>query len=98
MAASRLNINLQALTANYRYLGQLSSSATQTGAAVKADAYGLGLGPVSKALYNSGCRQFFVAHLSEGLALRQEIADQICQIFVLEGCRRMRCQTIWPTS
>ena len=85
MAASRLNINLQALTANYRYLGQLSSSATQTGAAVKADAYGLGLGPVSKALYNSGCRQFFVAHLSEGLALRQEIADQICQIFVLEG-------------
>ena len=35
MAASRLNINLQALTANYRYLGQLSSSATQTGAAVR---------------------------------------------------------------
>ena len=48
MAASRLNINLQALTANYHYLDQCSSSATQTGAAVKADAYGLGLAPVSR--------------------------------------------------
>ena len=85
MGASQLNINLQALTANYRYLDQHSGAATHTGAAVKADAYGLGMVQVSKALYHCGCHQFFVAHLSEGLALRQEIPDQNCQIFVLEG-------------
>ena len=76
MGASRLNINLQALTANYHYLDQCSSSATRTGAAVKADAYGLGMVPVSRALYDCGCRQFFVAHLFEGIALRQEINNQ----------------------
>ena len=85
MGASRLNINLQALTANYHYLDQCSSSATRTGAAVKADAYGLGMVPVSRVLYDCGCRQFFVAHLFEGIALRQEINNQNCQIFVLEG-------------
>lgn len=85
MAASQLNINLQAVTANYRYLDQYSSSATHTGAAVKADAYGLGMVPVSKALYDAGCRQFFTAQLSEAIVLRQELKDENSQIFVLEG-------------
>ena len=85
MGASRLNIDLQALTANYHYLDQCSSSATRTGAAVKANAYGLGIAPVSRALYEHGCRQFFVAQLSEGIRLRQEINNHDCQIFVLEG-------------
>ena len=41
-----------------------------TGAAVKADAYGLGAAFVAPALYAAGCRHFFVAHLDEALALR----------------------------
>lgn len=88
MGASRLIIDLQALTANYRYLDQYSSLTTRTGAAVKADAYGLGLGPVSSALYDSGCRQFFVAQLSEAVALRHVLQQPDCQIFVLEGPQR----------
>ena len=63
-------------------------AATRTGAAVKADAYGLGLGPVSTALYDSGCRQFFVAHLAEAVALRQSLPYPDGQIFVLEGPQR----------
>ena len=85
MGASRLNINLQALAANYHYLDQASSPATRTGAAVKADAYGLGMVPVSTALYAAGCRQFFVAQLAEAITLRHAMKANKCQIFVLEG-------------
>ena len=85
MGASRLNINLHALKANYRYLDSCSAPTCRTGAAVKADAYGLGLGPVSNALYHSGCRHFFVAQANEAIALRQSLGDKLCKIFVLEG-------------
>ncbi len=37
---------------------------------VKADAYGLGLVPVGRALAAAGCRTFFVCSLEEGRALR----------------------------
>jgi alanine racemase len=40
---------------------------------VKADAYGLGASRVGPALRDAGCRHFFVAHLSEGVALRGNI-------------------------
>jgi len=36
----------------------------ECGAVVKADAYGLGLNPVVKALYEAGCKTFFVPTLS----------------------------------
>lgn len=55
----------------------------ECGAAVKADAYGLGLEPVAKALYTAGTRTFFVAHLSEGVALRAALPD--ARIAVLNG-------------
>ncbi len=40
---------------------------------VKADAYGLGAARVGPALRDAGCRHFFVAHLGEGVALREAI-------------------------
>ena len=43
MGAAWLNINLNALKANYRYLDSCSAPTCTTGAAVKADAYGLGM-------------------------------------------------------
>lgn len=42
----------------------------ETGAAVKADAYGLGAAEVAPALAAAGCRHFFVAHAAEGMAVR----------------------------
>ena len=85
MGASKLNINLHALRSNYQYLDRCSLPTCRTGAAVKANAYGLGMVPVSDALYESGCRHFFVAQATEAVTLRQAMGNKRCQIFVLEG-------------
>lgn len=50
---------------------------------VKADAYGLGAVPVSRALWGAGCRSFFVATLDEGLTLRAALPE--AAIHVLAG-------------
>lgn len=71
MATGSLTIDLDAIAANWRAFDRLSSSASQTGAVVKADAYGLGLAAVSRALAQAGARRFFVAAAEEGAALRQ---------------------------
>ena len=53
---------------------------------VKADAYGLGAGPVAQALYDAGCRSFFVATAEEGAALRATLPlDGRSLIYVLHG-------------
>ncbi len=40
---------------------------------VKADGYGLGARQVAGALYQAGCRHFFVAYLNEALAIRDVV-------------------------
>lgn len=67
-AGAILTIDLAALVANWRHLGQ-ASGARQCAAVVKADAYGLGARAVVSALADAGCRAFFVAHLDEALAI-----------------------------
>lgn len=62
--ALRLRIDADALAANWRALDALSGSAA-AGAAVKADAYGLGARQAVPVLRAAGCRDFFVAHWSE---------------------------------
>lgn len=64
----RLALNQQALVENWRALSALSGSAS-AGAAVKADAYGVGAVRVVKALHEAGCRDFYVAHWGEVEAL-----------------------------
>ncbi len=65
-----LTVDLAALAENWRLLKRRAGPTCDTGAVVKADAYGLGLEPVAKALKAAGCATFYVAHLDEGLALR----------------------------
>jgi alanine racemase len=48
-----------ALVANYLHLR--TRAATAAGAAIKADAYGLGVRDVARLLLDSGCRDFFVS-------------------------------------
>jgi alanine racemase len=50
---------------------------------VKADAYGCGLAAVAPALWRAGCRTFFVAHLSEGIAARNLLPE--AAIYGLNG-------------
>ena len=68
MANMRLVLDGAALVANWRSLARLSGSAS-TGAAVKADGYGLGAREVVTRLAAAGCRDFFVAHWEEAAAL-----------------------------
>ncbi|MFC0203113.1 alanine racemase [Novosphingobium soli] len=62
--ALRLGLDVDALTSNWRALDRMSGRA-RAGAAVKANAYGLGARRVVPALQAAGCRDFFVAHWSE---------------------------------
>jgi len=50
---------------------------------VKADGYGLGLGPVAQALAAAGCTTFFVALIEEALRLRAALPT--AAIYVLDG-------------
>jgi alanine racemase len=67
-APTSLEIDLDAIAANWRQLDALHPG--ETGAAVKADAYGLGAEQIAPVLLNAGCKNFFVAHLDEALPLR----------------------------
>jgi len=77
-----LTIDLGALQSNYRALRRRSSPA-ECAAVVKADAYGCGLAPVVRALAQSGCKIYFVAHLAEGRQLRAIAPD--ADIYALNG-------------
>jgi len=84
MATAHLTIDLDAIAANWRALDKLSDHGTQTGAVVKADAYGLGATRVVRALAQAGARRFFVAVAEEGAAVRQALGPGP-QINILSG-------------
>ena len=63
-AALRLRVDREALADNWRALDRLSGTAS-AGAAVKADAYGIGARQAVPVLAKAGCRDFFVAHWGE---------------------------------
>lgn len=67
-ASLRLRLDREALAGNWRRLDVLSGAA-RAGAAVKADAYGLGAMQAVPVLREAGCDDFFVAHWSEVPAL-----------------------------
>lgn len=71
-----------ALAANWQTLDALSGAAS-AGAAVKANAYGLGAGRVAQTLAQAGCRDFFVAHWSEAPEVLAHVPA--AQIAVLHG-------------
>jgi alanine racemase len=75
-------VNLDAITENYRLI-QATCPGADVGAAVKAGAYGLGVGPVTAALSDAGCATFFVATPAEGAHLRKTNAT--AEIVVLNG-------------
>lgn len=71
MSSGKLTIDLAAVTANWRALDALGAG--ETGAVVKADAYGLGVVEVARALARAGARKFFVAIAEEGAAVRNAL-------------------------
>ncbi len=80
--SARLRIDLGALTANYRVFQRAAEPGSAAGV-VKADGYGLGAPQVGVALWQAGCRDFFVATAAEGVRLRSALPE--ARIFVFEG-------------
>ena len=78
----RLRLDREALAGNWRALDRLSGSA-RAGAAVKADAYGIGVANAVPVLREAGCETFYVAHWSEVLELLAHVAPE--QDVVLHG-------------
>lgn len=76
----RLTVDLDALAENYRHVCD-RLGAVPAGAAVKADAYGLGVEPVAQRLWAEGCREFFVANVDEGVELRGILSRANINVF-----------------
>lgn len=91
LRAATLDVDLAAVASNYRWFAQRAQSA----ACVKADAYGLGLAPVAHTLWRTGCREFFVASVGEGAALRALLPGAV--IYVLNGYLPAELPTLQAT-
>ncbi len=81
-ARAVLRIDLAALRANWARLNQEAGSAECAGI-LKADAYGLGLEQIARALTAQGCTTFFVATLEEGRRARAIQPGAV--IYILDG-------------
>ncbi|WNO09685.1 alanine racemase [Teredinibacter sp. KSP-S5-2] len=80
-----LTVDLDAVAANWLQLKSYVGPA-ECGAVVKANAYGLGVSQVSRVLYRSGCRTFFVANIQEAIELKCILSADDIRVFVLSGC------------
>ncbi|PZQ46481.1 MAG: alanine racemase [Micavibrio aeruginosavorus] len=80
-APTILEISLAALKDNYKII--LGRTKAKAAGVIKADGYGLGAAPVFKALFEAGCRDFFVATPDEAAQIRD--IDKTVRIFVLGG-------------
>jgi alanine racemase len=77
-----LTVDLGAVEANWRALAHQLLT-VECGAVVKANAYGLGLEPVTATLALAGCKTFFVADIAEARRVRSRAAE--ATIYVLDG-------------
>lgn len=82
LTSSALTVDLGRIRANYRTI-QTELGSVPAAAMVKANGYGLGVTEVSSALWDEGCRVFFVAQVAEGEELRECLPD--AEIHVLNG-------------
>ena len=77
-----LTVDLDAIADNWQTLTR-RLFAVECGAVVKANAYGLGLEPVTARLVKAGCKTFFVADVAEARRARNRAHE--AAIYVLNG-------------
>ena len=88
---TRMEINTQFVRENFRDLKKLAGK-SEVIAAVKGNAYSLGILPISKILYEEGCNWFAVAIIEEALALRDAGIDR--NILVMGATPRFGAEAI----
>ena len=79
-----VEINLSNIKKNWLYLNSLSTNKTETGAVLKANAYGLGVSKIAPALWEAGAKRFFVATMEEAIELTQYLPKS-ARIYALNG-------------
>jgi alanine racemase len=89
--SATLVVDLDALARNFARL-RAAAAPAECAAVVKADAYGLGVGPVARRLLRERCTRFFVATAAEATELRVLAPD--AAIYVLEGAREGRIDAL----
>src|SRR6478735_3145852 len=77
-----LTVDLDAIIANWRKLEKTAVPA-ECSAVIKADAYGCGTAQVAQALNKAGCKNFFVATITEARTARAAVPE--ATIYVLGG-------------
>lgn len=78
-------IDLSAVCANFALMRDIAPGAGAA-AVVKCDAYGLGLSPIARALFErEKCDEFFVVYACEGAALRAALNDAAPRIYCFAG-------------
>jgi alanine racemase len=77
----RLRLDRAALQHNWRWLRDRAG--VPAGAAIKADGYGIGARETMRALYDAGCRTFFVSTYAEAAELGPAPGDS--ELIVLHG-------------
>lgn len=81
---TRLLVDTSAIVANRRRILAETRGIPAAGV-IKADAYGTGAAEAARALAADGCDTFFVAHVGEGVAVREALGETPARIFVLNG-------------
>jgi len=84
LAGAVLTIDVDAVVHNWRTLRDRLTTDSECGAVLKADAYGLGAEQLAPALWDAGCRVFFVALPHEGIKLR-ELLPRGARVVILDG-------------
>ena len=92
-SSSIATIDCKALLSNYTRISEITTSATQVGAVVKANGYGAGMVGIADILFQAGCRIFYTAQLTEAIALRQVLPTP--QIICFEGPQSQTDMTIY---
>lgn len=78
--------DIEEIVKNYqRFFEKAQRTNTICGAVLKADVHGLDMMKVGPALYEAGCRYFFIEELSEGIELRQILPYKDAYVFAMAG-------------
>ena len=83
MTYSTLEINISNIVSNYKAIRKYVDKNVNVAAVVKCNCYGLSIAKVVPELFRSGCSEFYVANIYEGIAIRNAI--KTARIFILNG-------------
>ncbi len=80
-----VEIDVDAVCTNFAMICEAAPGAAVS-AAVKCNAYGLGMEPIARALHErEKCSEFFVVYAEEGLGLREALGDAAPRIYCFAG-------------